>query len=468
MSRTRLFWPALAILLLATRLAHVGILWVEEGYPLAAAREILAGKTLYRDIWFDKPPLFAGIYTFWGAQPGWPLRLAGTAFALLVCWTVARAASALAGEQAGRWSAALCGAAFAFGIPSATLALTPDVLLMPFHALAVALAVSGRPFMAGIVAGAGIAVNAKAIFVLAAVLIWQWRQAARVLAGFAVVPAALAAWLQTQGSLKACWDQVTVWGRMYARDSPFASPLAEGVRRTLNWMGFQASGVAGAAFALRFRRDAWQLAMWLALSVPAVGLGWRFFPRYYFHLLVPVAVCGGIGLTLMSRRWRLAAAFLLLIPAARFAPGHWRALMHPESWGDLAMYNDARQGAALIRRSARVSDTLFVWGYRPEYYALTGLHAGTPFLDSQPVSGILADRHLTVSDDSAPEWAERNLPALIASQPDFVVDGLGPYHSALALDRQPKLQAWLSGYRQVGRTSGSVIYRLAAPAESTR
>ena len=461
MVRRRLLWPLLAAVLLATRLAHVNVLWVEEGYPLAAANELLAGKTLYRDIWFDKPPLFAGIYTLWGAHSGWPLRLAGTAFALLACWAISRTAAALSGEEAGRWSALLACVAFAFGIPAATLALTPDVLLVPFHALAVALAVGGQPLAAGVLAGAGAWFNSKSLFVLAAVLLWQWRSALRVLAGFAVPCLGGVAWLALRGSLKDCWDQVWVWGGIYARDTPFASPWMEGLRRTANWAGFQSAAVAATVAGLTNRKDLWKLGLWLALSLDAVGLGWRFFPRYYFHLLVPVAVIGGIGLARMSSKWRSAVLALLLVPVIRFAPGHWRALMQPESWSDLALYNDARQGASIIGTTAQWSDTLFVWGYRPEYYSLTGLHAGTRFLDSQPVSGVLADRHLTSAHISAPEWAARNLPALLASQPTYVVDGLGPYNPALAMDRQASLKDWLAHYQKLGQTQGSIIYRRA-------
>ena len=43
------------------RLAQYHTLWVEESYGLAAAQQLLAGRALYRDIWFDKPPLYAEI-----------------------------------------------------------------------------------------------------------------------------------------------------------------------------------------------------------------------------------------------------------------------------------------------------------------------------------------------------------------------------------------------------------------------
>ena len=71
----RVFYFALFAAVLLLRLCHSDIVWVEEGYPLAAAAEMLRGKTLYADIWFDKPPLFAGFYLLWGALAGWPMRV---------------------------------------------------------------------------------------------------------------------------------------------------------------------------------------------------------------------------------------------------------------------------------------------------------------------------------------------------------------------------------------------------------
>jgi hypothetical protein len=39
------------------------------------------------------------------------------------------------------------------------------------------------------------------------------------------------------------------------------------------------------------------------------------------------------------------------------------------------------------------------------------------------------------------------------------VDGLGEYNPRLALTEFGDLRPWLAGYREVGRTAGSVIYR---------
>ena len=53
------FWVGLTGVLLLSRLCHVNILWADEDYHLAAAIQMLHGKMLYRDLWYDKPPLAA-------------------------------------------------------------------------------------------------------------------------------------------------------------------------------------------------------------------------------------------------------------------------------------------------------------------------------------------------------------------------------------------------------------------------
>ena len=63
---------------------------------------------------------------------------------------------------------------------------------------------------------------------------------------------------------------------------------------------------------------------------------------------------------------------------------------------DLALWADCREAAAKIRSLAHPA-TRFVWGYRPELNVLAGLRGATRFLDSQPLTGVLADRHLTLA-----------------------------------------------------------------------
>ena len=199
---------------------------------------------------------------------------------------------------------------------------------------------------------------------------------------------------------------------------------------------------------------------WLLLSLAAVAAGWRFFPRYYFQLLPVMALLAARGYTLLGR-CRAVMLALLLIPLIRFGPRYVMLaddLAHgrQSNWSDLALNQDSRRAAGFIGHQG----TLLVWGYRPDIFTYTRMPAGSRFLDSQPLTGVLADRHLTTSEAFAPAWAARNRRELIASDPTWIVDGLGPLNPALAITNYPDLREWLANYREVGRTRFSVIYKL--------
>jgi len=438
--------------LLAARLCHTGIVWVEEAYPTAAAIQILDGKSLYRDVWFDKPPLSALIYLLWDARIGVTLRIAGAAFVFACCWMLWRFARDLWGPREGLAAALLLGFFLTFGIPSAVMALAPDLAMVLPHIAAVYLAWRGRAFLSGVVAGVALLINAKAFFVLAACLFFAWSGAGWLLAGFAIPNIIGLIWFG-----RPYVDQVWRWGAMYSGET-FA--FATAFVRTANWAGFQAALVVGAAVVLwREARWRWKMTAWLLLSLAAVAAGWRFFPRYYFQLLPAMALLAARGYTLLGR-CRAILLLLLLIPLVRFGPRYVMLandLAHgrQSNWSDLALNQDSQAASNRIAGS-----TLLVWGYRPDIFAYTRIPAGSRFLDSQPLTGVLADRHLTSSQAFAPEWAAHNRGELIASDPVWIVDGLGPLNPSLAITNFPDLHDWLGNYREVGRTRFAVIYRL--------
>jgi hypothetical protein len=458
----RAFWLLLGAALVASRLCHAGVLWTEEGLPLAAAREMLAGYALYLDIWFDKPPLVPGIYLLWGAQTGWLLRLAGAAYALAACalaWFFARD---LWGRREAFWAAGLMGFALTFYMPSAVIPLAADSLMVAPHLAAVWLAWRGRAFWSGAAAGVAFLFNAKGLFVLAVCALWAWRALPRLALGFATVSAAAAAWLWSQGSLEPYWEQVWRWGRVYAGGTFIEDPLRAAALRTCAWLGFHAGLLAAAlVFWLRAGQDRWRWAAWAALSMAAVVMGWRFFPRYFFQVLPVLVLMAARGLVLLGKRKWYALA-LLAIPLARFGPRYVQlAAGRSADWRDTAMDRDSRAASAIVRGMANPGDTLFVWGYRPEMYIYTGLPAATRFLDSQPLSGVPADRHLdyTRSATLAPKLAAAGRDELVRSRPTFLVDGLGGYNPFLAIGRYPDLLGWQAQYKQVARTPMTVIYR---------
>jgi hypothetical protein len=271
-----------------------------------------------------------------------------------------------------------------------------------------------------------------------------------------------AGWMAYQGSLAEYYRQVWQWGAVYAANTFIERPVLEGITRTLNWAGFHAALVVGTVALLwKERGERWRWAAWIALALAGVTMGWRFFPRYYFLLLVPAALGAARGWTLLGRRriTLAALALLLAVPLARFGPRYVLLARGDAEWSDTAMDRDSRESAARISRLAEPGDTLFVWGFRPEIFAYTRLPAATRFLESQPLSGVFADRHLFRTEAVATEFVRPLRQELLRSQPRFVVDGLGQYNPGLALEAQEDLRAWLSQYRETARTDFTVIYK---------
>lgn len=440
---TRVYYGLLFAVVLLFRLCHRDIVWVEEGYPLAAAAEMLRGKVLYSEVWFDKPPLFAVFYLLWGAIAGWPLRVAGALYVLLSAWAIGRLARHAWSEREERFAAALTAFSLTFGIPAAVMVIGPDLMLIPIQAAAVLAAWRRQAFSAGLLAGIGMLVNGKMLILLPAMIVFRplW------FAGF------LAPQLVLLPVASAYWLQVWFWGAMYSRDTFVANPAIEGLQRTLNWMGFHAAIVIGAAWALWEEPAKRRWLLWIVCALVAVTAGLRFSPRYYFLLLPPLVILAARGLA-TGKRWVLLLLFL--IPLIRFGPRYLElAQGKSNEWRDLAMERDSRAAAQLLQGPG----DLFVWGYRPEIYAISGKPAATRFLDSQPLTGVLADRHLIESRVSAPDLAKLNRAELITTNPEWIVDGLGPYNPRLAITEYLDLRDWLQGYTQFGRTPGTVVYR---------
>jgi hypothetical protein len=457
-------------LLLAAHLCHSRVLWTEEDLPLAAALRMLHGGVLYRDIWFDKPPLVPAVYLLWGARIGPVLRVAGAAYAFLCCLLAYLFAAGLWSRREGYTAAALVGFFLTFDTQSAVLPLAADLLLLAPHLAAVLLASRRQFFWGGVAAGIGFLFNTKGVFVLAACVVFGWPGVIPLLVGFLVPNIAAAGWLVGTGAVGPYIDQVWRWGAQYAASPVAADPVRNGVVRTLNWLGFHAVLVIGVGGywllgkpperRLQPRKAApqWFIA-WVGICFIGVVLGWRFFPRYYFLVLPALAIPAARGLSMIRSRALIAIALVAMaVPLVRFGP---RYLML-SGWNDLAMDRDSREASAIAVRNAPKEGSLYVWGYRPEMYVYTGLRPATRFLECQAMTGVPADRHLTSTEIVLTSGTHEAREELARSRADVLIDGLSLYNPALAMDRYPELRAWLAGYREVARTKGSVIYvRLA-------
>ena len=301
-ARVPLALGALLAALLISRLCHEGILWTEETLPLAAALQILHGRSLYLETWFDKPPLVTAIYLLWSAHVGWVLRVAGALYCFAACLLIYRFGASLWGRREGVLAAWLLGFFLIFGIPAAVLPLAADLLMVVPHIAAIYLAWRGEAFWSGVAGGVAFLFNVKAAFAVVACLLFVPRMPLQLLSGFMLPNAIAVGILALLGALPSFYQQVWEWGMLYSRHTFVERPLWNGIFRTVNWLGFHAALVIGSlVFFLRSHEPKrWQFAAWIALSAIAVTAGWRFFPRYYFQILPPLALFAARGFFLLQ------------------------------------------------------------------------------------------------------------------------------------------------------------------------
>jgi hypothetical protein len=463
------FAVALIVVLACLRFAHAHLLWADEDYHIAAAINILHGKIPYRDFWYDKPPLSALYYLLIGGHGGWLLRALDAAYVMAACSVSYRIAKLWWGQSEALIAASLLSFYFAFYLPSAVIPFAADALMLLPHLLAMYSAASGRYLWAGVWAGVGFLANIKGAFVLASVALWTFPQVWLPAAGFLLPVATGAGLLFILGAWPGYVEQVWRWGLLYASGSPVLHPWSNGLLRTANWAGFHAALVIAAVFAFRRLRTGlrWKLGSWIVLSYLGVALGGRFAPHYFLQLLPPVVLLASFGMArLLEGRYRIlnvGVALALLVPLIRFGP-HYLTLAFDEArgvqprWSDVVMDLDSQDVAKHVNASANREDTLFVWGYRPDIFVYTRMVSDSRFWDSQPLTGVAADRHLYATTAIYGGPAAQNRAELSRSSPTWVVDGLGLLNPRLAPDRYPELREWLTHYKLVSRTKLSLIY----------
>lgn len=454
--------------MLAFRLSHSRILWPDEDYHIAAGLQLLHGKLLYRDLWYDKPPLAALLYAMFGAPYGIWLRVLGACFVTAASAFAYLLARDLWDRRTGLVAAGLLAFFLTFDLPVAVIPMAPDFLMILPHLAAVYLAIKRHTFRAGLMCGIAVLLNIKGALVLVVCGVICYRSLVPLIGGFLIPNALCFGFLGATGAFRDYVQQVWNWGLAYSRNSPIPAPYQNALRRLLDWSGFHALLVAGAiAYWWRAREHRW-LLLWLGLSLVGVGLGFRFVPRYFLQLLPVMVIVGAPGLlTLLQARTRLPIvcliAALALVPIIRFGPRYFvlaadLVTNQPAQWRDIVMDQDSRAVADTLNRLKHPGDTLLVWGYRPDVYVYSRMPVASRFWDSQPLTGVPADRHLFSSTNVIPQWSARNRTELAATSPTFLVDGLSFFNHTLATSNYPELRDWFARYRIVATTPMSTIY----------
>jgi hypothetical protein len=442
-----------------SRAAHVNILWADEDYHLAEAVQVLHGKMLYRDVWYDKPLLNALLFALFGACPGWPLRVFSMAVELAGAVVSYRFASSLWTRREGMFAAAAFVFFHIFYFASAAIPVEPDTLMVLPHLCAVYSAWRGRAVWAGVLSGIAFLLNTKGLFVLAVCVAIAPAGWMMLLAGFAGPVAIAAAWLGIEGAFGDYIEQVWRWGLLYAshrQPEPWWAPL----ERLGSWFLFHAALVVGSGVA--FRKN--KLLLWFLFSLGAACVGWRFVPRYMNQVFPALVIMGSYGLAWMAQyRWaRWVVVGLLAFPVVRFGPRYAQLLrddirQEPHQWSDITMDLESRSAAVSLSAQAQPGDTIFIWGYRPNVVAYSRLPVAAQLWDSQPITTVPADRHLGDATPLDEVWARQNQEKLIQTKPTFIVDGLSAYNPALDIRKFPKLAEWLEQHYCNAGSSGRGI-----------
>ncbi len=158
------------------------------------------------------------------------------------------------------------------------------------------------------------------------------------------------------------------------------------------------------------RRGGWEVRLFDTLALAAL-------------LLIMATVIGAPTLPYLTGQEDQATYF------ARFVGGEFRA-------------DESLQVVNLLRARVAPGDSLFIWGFRPEIYYLSGLNPATRFIFQFPL----------VADWYPPEWREQTAEILWAALPPYVIVAQVDYmpwvtgsqaDSNTLLQSYPDLNDWL-------------------------
>ena len=376
---------ALAALAFVLRLPYAGHLYQDDGLWFTAAEELLRGKALYSDIYFDKPPalplLYAGLFELFGPHII-TIRLFTIIYAIAIATVCYLLGSWLYNRRAGLV------AAFIYTLFSTTYetghfqGLNTDFLMALPYTLAAYMFVRsrggwfGKPAGAstrllalggGLALGLGFQANPKAAFGLLffAALLAASRGAGRgallfalSVIGFVVGAAPFLIYIVANGATSDYWQQVWDWGSRYAAFNSLSKSAVTALTQTADYFAINnllLLGVVAVAFEMirnrerrkqavaakeapgaDFRADA-ALLLWLVVSYAGMAVGGRFYGHYFFQVLPALCLLGARGLLLITglKQTGLKRAVALLLVAGlafTIARAHGRTAVLAYDW----------------------------------------------------------------------------------------------------------------------------------------
>jgi hypothetical protein len=486
---------ALALLTRAPFLT-VPFLDLDEAAALVGSWTMLEGGILYVDFVDNRPPLLYDLYVLGQLLFGRGMPAVRLLTALIVLPLTAFAASAFFRHDRRGLVAGILylvyGAAF---LAHDMHAVSAEVLMLLPLAWAVALLPGaeearrpGRVLVAGLLVGTAALVRQHAVVWLPALALvvviarGSWpRRLGRVvvlLAGAAIPPACCLALFAGYGAA----GPLVYW--TFTHNLAYAAnpiPPAEALERAVSYLLpfliataplWWATGASRTLFDSRHQRVL--VSALVVLSLPAVFVGFRFFPHYFVPLYLPLALgaapwaAGALRLPLTRRAWVAVtwpAVLLVGFTAVSLALYRGPAHVYEETRPVFTRAAEWMRGDACYERGP-----LFVWGFAPQFYAEAELPPASRFVVPQAsltgyVPGNRASRSGEV--DTAALVREDHWDLLMGdlqrSRPAFILDtapsGLHGW-DRYPMEDFPRLDAFVrSGYRAVAEVDGVWVWR---------
>ncbi|MGA9771348.1 MAG: glycosyltransferase family 39 protein [Blastocatellia bacterium] len=360
-------FAALAVITFLLRIFYSGQLYEDDGLWFTAAEEILRGRTLYREIYFDKPPaialVYAGLFKLFGAH------ILTIRLFTIICSITISIVLYLFGKQLYDRRTGLLAAAM-FTIFSTTYqeghfqGLNTDFLMaLPYTAGAYLLtraradnSIARRlSFCGGMLIGIASQINPKAafnivFFALFLFLARKWQTGGERTGGVSLFAFALAGlatgalpfliYIAATKSFSFYWLYVWDWGARYARYYPAWKTARSALTQSFDYFAGNNTllialvfvvisvikrsgskqGDTEAASTADFRADV-TLLIWLGASYAGLAVGGRFFGHYFFQILPALCLIGARGIIgivrlrnqTTTRKWNLRRALMALL-----------------------------------------------------------------------------------------------------------------------------------------------------------
>ena len=370
-------FAALVVITFLLRIFYSGQLYEDDGLWFTAAEEILRGKALYREIYFDKPPaialVYAGLFKLFGAH------ILTIRLFTIICSIVISIVLYLFGKQLYDKRTGLIAAAM-FTVFSTTYqeghfqGLNTDFLMaLPYTAgayLLIRSRVYHRPvwtqsawlaLCGGMLTGIASQINPKAAFNLVffalflfAARKWQaatWRRGnvllfAFALAGFVIGALPFLIYIAATKSFSFYWLYVWDWGARYARYYPAWKIAVSALTQSFDYFASNNTLLIALAFVIvsvikrsgkkqndtKLATEAGSvsdvtLLLWFCVSYAGLAVGGRFFGHYFFQILPSLCLIGARGLIGIvsalklqsrttdraARKWNMRHALLALV-----------------------------------------------------------------------------------------------------------------------------------------------------------